>query len=177
MPATHVTRTLAPAAQASSAHAPSRALGVAPMDAANVTPTIVITWRRDDVDQPYPFVDSARPFGRFPVGVWGLPQDPNARQVPSGTMIEALSELDMVCSATPSAGGPEIPYFQVEIGKRKPLPFTRRATEINQQRNTAKSVSELLAAPSTANAAFSRAADFLAGRASPTALAALRGER
>ena len=35
-------------------------------------------------------------------------------------MIEALSELDMVCSATPSAGGPEIPYFQVEIGKRKP---------------------------------------------------------
>ncbi|MBS0435118.1 MAG: hypothetical protein JSR75_09535 [Proteobacteria bacterium] len=177
VPATQVTRTLAPAAQASSAHAPSRALGVAPMDAANVTPTIVITWRRDDVDQPYPFVDSARPFGRFPVGVWGLPQDPNARQVPSGTMIEALSELDMVCSATPSAGGPEIPYFQVEIGKRKPLPFTRRATEINQQRNTAKSVSELLAAPNTASAAFSRAADFLAGRASPTALAALRGER
>lgn len=177
VPATNVTRTLAPAAQASSAHAPSRALGVAPMDAANVTPTIVITWRRDDVDQPYPFVDSARPFGRFPVGVWGLPQDPNARQVPSGTMIEALSELDMVCSATPSAGGPEIPYFQVEIGKRKPLPFTRRATEINQQRNTAKSVSELLAAPNSANAAFSRAADFLAGRASPTALAALRGER
>lgn len=177
VPATKVTRTLAPAAQASSSHAPSRALGVAPMDAANVTPTIVITWRRDGIDQPYPFVDSARPFGRFPVGVWGLPQDPNARQVPSGTMIEALSELDMVCSATPSAGGPEIPYFQVEIGKRKPLPFTRRATEINQQRNTAKSVSELLAAPNSANAAFSRAADFLAGRASPTALAALRGER
>ena len=177
VPATKVTRTLAPAAQASSSHAPSRALGVAPMDAANVTPTIVITWRRDGIDQPYPFVDSARPFGRFPVGVWGLPQDPNARQVPSGTMIEALSELDMVCSATPSAGGPEIPYFQVEIGKRKPLPFTRRATEINQQRNTAKSVSELLAAPNSAGAAFSRAADFLAGRVSPTALAALRGER
>lgn len=177
VPATHVTRTLAPAAQASSTHTPSRALGVAPMDVSDVTPTIVIRWRRNDADQPYPFVDTARPFGRFPVGVWGLPQDPNARKVPKAEMIEALSELDMVCSATPSPGGPEIPYYQVEIGKRKPLPFTRRATEINQQRNVAKSVSELLAAPSTADAAFSAARGFLAGRASPTALAALRGER
>ena len=24
---------------------------------------------------------AARPFGRFPVGVWGLPQDSNARKV------------------------------------------------------------------------------------------------
>ena len=109
--------------------------------------------------------------------MWGLPQDPNARKVPKAEMIEALSELDMVCSATPSPGGPEIPYYQVEIGKRKPLPFTRRAVDISKQRNTAKSVSELLAAPATADAAFSAASTFLAGRASPTALAALRGER
>lgn len=177
VPASRVTRTLAPAAQTTSNHAPSRALGVAPMDAANVTPTIVISWRRNNADQPYPFVDSARPFGRFPVGVWGLPQDPNARKVPKAEMIEALSELDMVCSATPSPGGPEISYYQVEIGKRKPLPFTRRAVEINAQRNAAKSVSELVAAPAGVDAAFASAKGFLASRASPTALAALRGER
>ena len=68
----------APAAQASSSHAPSRALGVAPMDAANVTPTIVITGGATESTSPT-LVDSARPFGRFPVGV-GLPQDPNARR-------------------------------------------------------------------------------------------------
>lgn len=177
VPATRVTRTRAPAGQASSNHAPSRALGVAPMDVASVTPTIVITWRRNGVDQPYPFVDRARPFGRFPVGVWGLPQDPNARKVPKAEMIEALSELDLVCSAAPSPGGPEIPYHQVEIGKRKPLPFTRRAIEINQQKAAAKAVSDLITAPAHAEAAFSAAKGFLAGRASPTALAALRGER
>ncbi|WP_367280534.1 DUF6603 domain-containing protein, partial [Ramlibacter sp.] len=178
VPATQVTRTLAAAARAASSHAPSRALGVAPMDVADVTPTIVISWRRGGVDQPYPFVDAARAFARFPVGVWGLPQDPNARKVPKAEMIEALSELDLVCGANPSPGGPEIPYHQVEIGKRKPLPFTRRTVEINSQRNTAKSVSELLtAAPVTVDSAFSAAAGFLAGRASPTAMAALRGER
>ena len=173
VPATQVARTLA----GTTSHTPSRALGVAPMDASDVTPTIVISWRRGGVDQPYPFVDAARPFGRFPVGVWGLPQDSNARKVPKAEMIEALSELDLICSATPSPGGPEIPYYQVEIGKRKPLPFTRRATEISGQRNTAKSVSAMLAAPATADAAFSAAKGFLASRASPTALAALRGER
>ena len=42
----------------------------------------------------------------------------------SAKVVEALNELDLVCSATPSGGGPEIPYHQVEIGKRKPLPFS-----------------------------------------------------
>jgi hypothetical protein len=177
VPAVTVRRNIAPASISTTAHLPSRALGVAPMDVSTVEPTIVITWRRNGVDQPYPFVDTARPFGRFPVGVWGLPQDPNARKVPKAEMIEALSELDMVCRATPSGGGPEIPYHQVEIGKRKPLPFTRRAIEINRQKNLAKSVSELITSPASADDAFSAASTFLAGRASPTALAALRGER
>jgi hypothetical protein len=177
VPAVTVRRNVAPAPITTSAHPPSRALGVAPMDVSAVEPIIVITWRRGGVDQPYPFVDTARAFGRFPVGVWGLPQDPNARKVPKAEMIEALSELDMVCRATPSGGGPEIPYYQVEIGKRKPLPFTRRAIEINQQKAFAQSVSDLISAPATADAAFSAASTFLAGRASPTALAALRGER
>jgi hypothetical protein len=177
VPASRITRTLAPAAITTTSHLPSRALGVAPMDAADVTPTIVITWRRGSVDKPYPFIDAVRPFGRFPVGIWGQPQDPNARKLPRAEMIEALSELELVCTATPSPGGPEIPYHQVEIGPRRPLPFTRRATEIGRQRNAAKSVSELIAPPATRDAAFSAAARFLRGRASPTALVALRGER
>ena len=96
--------------------------------------------------QPYPFVDTARPFGRFPVGVWGLPQDPNNRKVPKAEMIEALNELDLVCGATPSGGGPEIPYYQVEIGKRRPLPFTRRAPRREPScARLASAVTELLA--------------------------------
>ena len=120
VPATGVTRTLAPAVQASSSHAPSARWA----------------WRRwtrrTSADHRHhlaarrnrpalPFVDSARPFGRFPVGVWARRRI-RTRAVPSGTMIEALSELDMVCSATPSAGGPEIPYFQVEIGSASRCP-------------------------------------------------------
>jgi len=177
VPASRVNRTLAPAVITSTSHAPSRALGVAPMDTTSVTPTITLTWRREGVDRPYPFIDTVRPFGHFPAGIWGQPQDANAPKMPKGEMIEALNELDLVCKATPSGGGPEIPYHQVEIGPRRPLPFTRRATEIANQRNSAKSVSQLVTAPITRDAAFSAAARFLAERASPTALAALRGER
>ncbi|MFT3666668.1 DUF6603 domain-containing protein [Piscinibacter sp.] len=178
VPAVRVTRRLAPATQpATTAHPPSRALGVAPMDRANVAPTLTIAWRRNGADEPYPFVDRVRPFGRFPAGIWGLPQDPNARKIPKGEMIAALSELELVCRAKPSPPGPEISYYQVEIGQRRPLPFTRRAAEINAQRSVAKLVSELLAAPAGVDAAFATAKGFLANRASPTALAALRGER
>ncbi|HEY2925404.1 DUF6603 domain-containing protein, partial [Piscinibacter sp.] len=177
VPASRVNRTLAPAAITSTSYAPSRALGVAPMDTASVTPTVTITWRREGVDRPYPFIDTVRPFGHFPAGIWGQPQDANAPKMPKGEMIEALNELDLACKATPSGGGPEIPYYQVEIGPRRPLPFTRKATEIANQRNSAKAVSQLVTAPITREAAFSAASRFMGQRASPTALAALRGER
>ena len=176
VPASRVTRTQA-ATGATTTHLPSRALGVAPMAVSDLVPTITLTWRRDGADQPWPFADRVRPFGRFPVGIWGLPQDPNARKVPGGEMIEALSELDLACAATPTAGGPEIPYHQVEIGKRKPLPFTRRAVDINGQRAAASTVTQLLTPPSTVSTSFTAASRFLATSASPTALAALRGER
>ena len=136
VPATSVTRALAPASIATTlARAEPRGRRRADGRVATCEPQITITWLRGGVAQPYPFVDTARPFGRFPVGVWGLPQDPNNRKVPKAEMIEALNELDLVCSATPSAGGPEIPYYQVEIGKRRPLPFTRRANDISRLRN------------------------------------------
>ena len=93
-------------------------------------------------------------------------------------MIEALNELDLVCRATPSGGGPEIPYYQVEIGPRKPLPFTRardrRAAAAHRRR---AQVAGLVSEPTTVDAAFGSAARFLTRTATPTSLAALRGER
>lgn len=172
-PASRVRRTLA----GESAHPPSRALGVAPMDVAEVSPTIVLSWRRHGADLPYPFEDRARPFGRFPVGVWGQPQDANARKVPRAEMIEALNELDLTCTATPSAGGPEIAYHRVETGPRKPLPFSRDPLKIDAQRLAAQSVTTLLAVPDSVDASFALAQRFLQRTATPTALAALRGER
>jgi large repetitive protein len=176
VPMTRVTRTLA-ATSATTQHAPNRALGVAPMFAGNLQPTLTLTWQRAGVAQPFPFVAKARPFGSFPVGVWGLAQDPNNRQVPKAEMIEALNELDLVARASESLGGPQIPYHQVEIGKRKPLPFTRRALEISTLRNTSTGIVGLLSEPATVAAAFESARTYLADRATPTALASLRGER
>ena len=76
-------------------HAPAEpALGVAPRNVANVEPELKMTWLRGGVEQAWPFVDQVRPFGRFPLGVWGQPQDPNQRKLPKGKMVDALSELD-----------------------------------------------------------------------------------
>jgi hypothetical protein len=176
VPATSVVRTLA-AASPTTSHPASRALGVAPMEVPNILPTITLTWQRAGVSQSFPFVATARPFGSFPVGIWGLPQDPNNRKVPKAEMIEALNELDLVSRATESAGGPEIPYYQVEIGKRKPLPFTRRSADITKLKNQAQAVTALVTEPATVALAFQEAKQFLAATATPTALASLRGER
>jgi large repetitive protein len=176
VPATKVTRTLAPAG-ATSSHAPSRAIGVAPMDASNVQPTITLTWKHAGVAQPFPFIARPRPFGSFPVGVWGPPQDSNNRKVPKAEMIEALNELDLELRAAESAAGPEIPYYQVEIGKRKPLPFARRAADVTKVKNQAAAVEALITEPVSVSAAFAAALTFLSASASPTALASLRGER
>jgi hypothetical protein len=173
VPATTVARVNA----STTNHAPSRALGVAPMLESNVTPTITLTWMRDGAVQAFPFVATARPFGQFPVGVWGLPQDSNNQQVPKGEMIEALNELDLAANATPSPGGPEIPYFQVEIGKRKPLPFSRRTVDSSALKVQANAVTALVTEPTTVPAAFAAAGAYLSTTATPTALASLRGER
>ncbi|MDM0042714.1 hypothetical protein QTH89_26070 [Variovorax sp. J22G21] len=174
VPATSVTRVQA-AAGATTPHAASRALGVAPMDAQNLQPVIQLTWKRAGATQPFPFVATARPFGSFPVGIWGPPQDADNRKVPKAEMIEALNELDLVSRATPSGGGPEIPYYQVVAGKRKPLPFSRRSVDVNLLKSQAQAVAGLITAPATVAAAFQQARTFLA--ATPTAMASLRGER
>jgi hypothetical protein len=176
VPAASVTRTNA-AANATTQHPPSRSLGVAPMDASDLVPAITLEWQRGEAVQPFPFAATARPFGNFPAGVWGPPQDANNRKVPKAEMIEALNELDLVCRATESPGGPEIPYYQVEIGLRKPLPFTRRTVDATNVKTQAKAVADLVTQPVSVSAAFSAASTLLASTATPTTLAALRGER
>ena len=178
VPATGVARTLPrPGQQASTPHPPSAGLGVAPMGAAMATSTIALAWRADGADRSFPFDDKARPYGSFPLGVWGPEQDPNARKVPKGEMVKALNELELVCKALPSGGGPQIAYHQVEIGKRKPLPFSRRPNAIQAQLAAAQSVAALVQQPADTAAAFAIARQYLSRSATPTALAALRGER
>ena len=174
VPAVKVTRTVP---GVTTTHAPSHALAVGPMGEGTIEPEIVLTWMQDGSALAFPFEVKARPFGRFPLGVWGPAGDPNNRKIPKADMVSALNELDLVCSATPSGGGPEIPYFQVEIGKRLPLPFSRSAADIGKLRLSAKAVSALVTQPGTVDAAFGSANRFLAQTASPTSLAALRGER
>ena len=176
VPAASVRRVQA-AAGSVTQHPPSRALAVAPMISAPVAPQIVLTWVRGGATQRFPFEVAPRAFGRFPVGVWGPAGDPNSRKVPRAEMIEALNELDIVCRASPSGGGPQIPYHQVEIGRRKPLPFTRSGADVQRLRAEANQLAGLVGEPATVEAAFGTAARFLRRTASPTSLAALRGER
>ena len=127
VPATTVTRTQA-AANGTTQHAPSRALGVAPMLVSNVLPEMTLAWWRDGAAQTFPFVATPRAFGSFPVGAWGPPQDPNDRKVPKGEMVEALNALDLSCVATPAAGrtgdsvlpGRDRPAQTTPIRARKP---------------------------------------------------------
>jgi hypothetical protein len=174
VPATSVTRVLAAATPITN-HPASGTLGVAPMLQNNLQPGVRLTWQRDGVARSFPFSVTPRTFGAFPAGVWGPPQDDNNRKVPKAEMIEALNELDLAARATPSGGGPEIPYYQVEIGQRKPLPFTRRTVDVTALKTQAADVAALLPNPATVPAAFAAARTFL--NASPTARASLRGER
>ncbi len=176
VPASRVIRVNAPA-NATTSHAPSRALGVAPMGASNMQPAITLTWKRAGAVQAFPFAVTPRTFGSFPIGIWGLPQDSNNPKIPKGETIDALNELDLAARAVESAPGPEIPYFQVEIGKRKPLPFSRRAVDIATVKSQAAAVEALINEPVSVKAAFAAARSFLSASASPTALASLRGER
>src|SRR5581483_4983068 len=158
-------------------HAPTRQLGVAPMGTSSVSPRIELGWSRDGVTLDVPFVVAPRRYGAFPLGVWGPPQDDNNRKTPKGDVVEALCELDLVAAALPAPGGPEIPYYQVEIGPRKPLPFTRRAADATRIRTAGAELAGLVPAPASVDSAFATAARWLADTSTPLGLAALRGER
>ena len=158
-------------------HSPSRRLGVAPMGTAAVDPVVELSWSRLGVAIDFPCTAVARPFGAFPVGVWGPPQDDDDRSTPQGEVIEALNELELTARATEAPGGPAIAYSQVEIGPRLPLPFTRRAVDEARLRAQGAGLAALVPEPASIDAAFSTARRWMAGRSSPTALAALAGER
>jgi len=162
-------------------HPPTRTLGVAPMHEGAMQPSLSLSFIREgtSVDDlvEFPFAITARPFGSFPVGVWGPPQDDDNRPLPKGDVIEALCELELSATATELPGGPEIPYFQVEIGQRHPLPFSRRTTDVDAVRTAGTRLTALVTRPDDVDSAFAAATTFLGSTASPTALAALRGER
>ncbi len=176
VPATDIKLT-SPGGIAVSHFAPTRQLGVAPMGTGSVAPTIELSWTRDGATLDFPLVATGRPYGAFPLGVWGPPQDDNNRKTPKGDVVEALNELDLVARAVESPGGPEIPYYQVEIGKRKPLPFTRRSIDASRIRNAGSALAALVPEPASVDAAFATAARWLAESSSPVGLASLRGER
>ncbi len=166
-----------PAATQSTEHPPSQALAVAPMQRDSLQPRIALRWFKSGTLLAFPFTATARPLGAFPAGVWGPVQDLDAPKVPSGDMIQALHEIDLDCRAASSVHGPQIPYHQVEVGTRKPLPFARKADQARAKRDDAAAVTALVEQPHSVDAAFARTRAFLARTASPVALKSLRGER
>ncbi len=108
-------------------HPPTRSLGIAPMRVAAIDPVLTLAWQRDEgAAEPWPFTAAARPFGSFPVGVWGPPQDPASPAVPEGEVIDALNEVRLIALATVAAPGPSIDARRLDPGgPRRPLPFLR----------------------------------------------------
>ena len=68
---------------------------------------------------------SLRNTGTFPVAVWGLPQNKDAKKVPQGDVITATDGLGVDLHAKVLPGLPPVAYFRVEINTRRPLPFVR----------------------------------------------------
>lgn len=157
---------------------PSHTLGVAPMDRSSLAITLAQSWQQDGTEQVFPFDLLPGRTTAFPVGVWGPPQDENNRKLPQGEVIEALSEVVVEAWGQPSPAGPQIAYHQVETNRRIPLPFARTAQDVAALRQEALDLTSVVGTqPADVDAAFTRTEEFLRRTASPTALAALRGER
>jgi hypothetical protein len=169
---------VSPAPGMAPSHPPSRTLGVAPMGASSLATTLTQSWQQDGAELAFPFVGRTGKTSAFPVGVWGPPQDDNNRKVPKGDVIMALSEVSLDAWGTESAGGPQIPYHQVEIGRRIPLPFSRTASQVATLKAQAQALQEVVTSqPATVDEAFRLTRGAMARTASPAALDALRGER
>jgi hypothetical protein len=124
--------------------------------------------------------------GAFPIGTWGVAQDPSNPTVPSGdviaatdrVMLRAVAEIPGTRPGDPVP--PAIPYRQVETGARRILPFV---TETASQRAATLAATVQLAAlvPPAANAParLSVASTLLAQRGgrSPADIAAWRADR
>ncbi|OYT89030.1 MAG: hypothetical protein CFE46_00930 [Burkholderiales bacterium PBB6] len=153
-------------------------LGIGPMGQSDIAPVVTFTWLRNGAERvPFPFDLAPQPLGSFPMGVWGPPGDPSNRKVPKGEMIKALQSIVLTTTGQPGEATPPVAYHQVSIGRRKPLPLSRSLADSQRLRDLAISVSKLVPAVTNVEAAMAQARSQLARQASPTALAALRGER
>src|SRR6185437_12896161 len=115
---------------------PSQALGVAPMNQGSMEPGLrlrLIDAANHDhlpdlLNEPgQPRITlSLRTTGTFPVAVWGLPQNKDAKKVPQGDVIAATDGLAVDLHAKVLPGLPPVAYYRVEINtRRRPLPFVR----------------------------------------------------
>jgi hypothetical protein len=116
---------------------PTQALGVAPMNKGAMEPglrlRLIDAANHDhlpdllqEAGQPR-ITLSLRNTGTFPVAVWGLPQNKDAKKVPQGDVIVATDGLGVDLHAKVLPGLPPVAYFRVEIKPdgRRPLPFVR----------------------------------------------------
>ena len=143
--------------------------GVAPMGTGSVSPAIELSWFRGGVQQNFPFAATGRPFGAFPIGVWGPPQDDDNRKTPKGDVVEALNELDLVARATESprrAGDPLPPGRDRTSASRCRSPGARSTRPASATR--ARRWPALVPEPATVDAAFATAGRLLADSTSPT---------
>jgi large repetitive protein len=115
---------------------PSQALGIAPMNQGRMDPALRLRLLGDGGDHLPGLLNAPgrpqitaelRTGGTFPVGVWGSPQDKDAKQVPSGDVIAAMDGVRFDFHAEIKPGLPPVRYDQVEPGKRRPLPFVAAA--------------------------------------------------
>jgi large repetitive protein len=159
---------------------PSQALGIAPMESGRMDPALRLRLLDGSGNNHLPALLGApnrpritpepRTGGAFPVGVWGLPQDKHAKQVPSGDTIAAMNGVRLDLHAEIKAGLPPVRYDRVEPGPRRPLPFVSAAV-----RSTLMSEAGSLEALLPANASVVEVASRVLAKAgnSATAIAAL----
>ena len=160
---------------------PTRVLGIGPMGVPSVSPTLTLRWQQGGTVLAWPFsAVTPMPYGSFPLGLWGPPQDAGAPKVPTGEVVQALSQVQLTARAVDSGGGPPIDYNRLDpSGPRRPLPFLRtsgpaRTAMLNQ----AKKVTSLVAAAAADGDAVLLADSWRAGAgASALELAAWRNER
>ena len=108
-------------------------LGLSPMGAHDLTSTVSITLElKNDATGVFgPVADRLAKLERrvatdaYPIGVWGLPKDSNAKvkPLPTGDVVTAGKQLVLVAGVEMPSVGPDIDYHQVRADRR-PLPLT-----------------------------------------------------
>lgn len=105
-------------------------VSAAPMKQA-AAPTVTVTFVGPAHDNPQDRAGKLavlRLFeGAFPVGVWGLAQEKDRPLVPRGEVLRAVDKLRLTAEAELKGGTGPIEYRQVEVGRRRPLPFVTEA--------------------------------------------------